>query len=124
MEIFIFVILIIIVFRYSIKISLSSLSLEKIHSRNLLMLNSPKNTFSFLIYLILVSISLAIITFYRSVVFLEEKECKWFILVSSSLTKLIIFLFRIEIPILFISSILNSNCFIRFQSLTTQWVFQ
>ena len=52
------------------------LSLEKIHSSTLLMLNSPKNTFSFLMDLILVSISLTIITFYRRVLFLEVKECE------------------------------------------------
>ena len=63
-------------FRYLLKISLSNLGLEKIHSSVLLMLNSPRNSFSFLMHLILVSISSTIITFYRRVLFLEEKECK------------------------------------------------
>ena len=63
----------------------------------------------FLMNLILVSISLTIITFYRRVLFLKEKECKLLILFTSSLTKLIIFLFQIVILTLFVSSMKNSN---------------
>ena len=76
MEIFMLVIGLIFVFRFSRRIFVLYLSLEKIHSSTLLMLNSPKNTFSFLMNLILVSISLTMITFYRRVLFLEAKECK------------------------------------------------
>ena len=89
--------------------SLSNFSLGKIHSNILVMLNSPKNTFMFLMNLILVSISTTIITFYRSVLYLEVKEWKLFILGSSSLTKLRIFSFQIVALTLFIFSILNSN---------------
>ena len=74
--IFMLVIVIIIVFRFSLMIFVLYLSLVYIYSSTLVMLNSPENTFSFLINLILVSISLIIITFYRRVLFLEEKECK------------------------------------------------
>ena len=102
LETFTFAIVIIIVFRYSLVIYLSSLSLGKINSNTLLMLNSPKNTFMFLMNLILVSISTTIITFYRRVLYLEVKEWKLFILFSSSLTKLIIFLFQIVTLTLFI----------------------
>ena len=68
------VIIIIIVFRFSLRTFVLYLSLVKIYSNHLVMLNSPKNTFSFLINLILVSISLAIITFYWRALFLEAKE--------------------------------------------------
>ena len=81
----------------------------KIYSNTLLILNSPKYTFSFLMNLILVSISLAIITFYRRVLFLEAKECKLLIHITSSLTKLIIFSFQIMILTPLISSTKNSN---------------
>ena len=47
---------------------LSNLSLVKIHSITLVILNSPKNTFTFLMNLILVSIFSTIITFYRRVI--------------------------------------------------------
>ena len=59
-------------------------SLGKINSKTLVMLNSPKNTFMFLIHLILVSISLTIITFYRRVLYLEAKEWKLLLLFTSS----------------------------------------
>ena len=95
-----------------------------VYSSNLVMLNFPKNTFSFLMNLILVSISLTIITFYRSVLFLEVKECKLLIHITSSLTKLIIFLFQIMVLIPFLSSLLNSSCFIRFLFQTIQWELQ
>ena len=67
-----------------------------------------KETFMFLMHLILVSISTTIITFYRRVLYLEVKEWKLFILISSSLTKLIIFSFQIVALTLFIFSMLNS----------------
>ena len=87
----------------------SSLSLGKIYSNTLVMLNSPKNTFMFLMHLILVSISTTIITFYRRMLYLEAKEWKLLILISSSLTKLRILSFQIVALTLFIFSILNSN---------------
>ena len=117
-------IIIIVVFRFSRRIFVLYLSLVKIYSSTLLILNSPKDTFSFLMNLILVSISLSIITFYRRVLFLEAKECKCLILITSSLTKLIIFLFQITVLTLFISSIKNSNRFIRSPFLPILWELQ
>ena len=64
------------VFRFSLRIFVLFLSLVKIHSSTLLMLNFPKKSFSFLMDLILVSISLTIIIFYRRVLFLEANESK------------------------------------------------
>ena len=105
----IYICVIITVFRYLVKISLSNLSLERIHSNTLVMLNSPKNTFMLLTNLILVSISSTIITFYRRVLYLEAKEWKLLILISSSLTKLRIFSFQIVALTLFMFTIVNSN---------------
>ena len=48
---------------------IQNLSLVKIHSNTLVMLNSPKNTFVFFMHLILVSISSKISTFYRRVLY-------------------------------------------------------
>ena len=124
MEIYISVIITTIVSRYCPKNSLSNLNLVKMHSKTLMMLNSPKNTFMFSMNLFVVSISSAIISFYRRVLFLVELICQHLIHATSLLIFRIIFSFQIEHLILFISTVPNSSCFIRFQYLTLQREFQ